>query len=114
LHTSEAPGRRQEIGRLTTDADHVLVIDSSTLRLGDKIVRLDRVVPAPRGDICRSAAGVAFDCGDAAATAMARMIKGRTIDCTLSAAPDGGWPIAVCSANGVEINSAILAGDWRR
>jgi endonuclease YncB( thermonuclease family) len=99
---------------MVTDIDRVAVVDGNTLRLADRVIRLDGVIPPARGQTCLARDGVAFDCGVAAANALAAMLRNGPVDCTLSGADRNGRPVATCSAGGQQLNRAVVAAGWAR
>lgn len=101
-------------GRMVADSSHVAVVDGTTLRLVDQVVRLDGVIAPVRGETCRARDGSVFDCGVAAANALAAMLRQGTVDCTLLGADGNGHPRAVCSAGGEMLNRAVVAQGWAR
>ena len=101
---SDAPAHQQPTRQIVADGARVLVIDNATLRLGDQVLRLERVEPIGRGTICAARSGSAGDCGDLAASALAERIGGRPVECEARSAPDGGRPLAICRVDGRPLN----------
>ena len=96
--------------RLAADPGTVAVIDGETLRLGGRIVRLGGVEAPTRGDLCRGGA----DCGGAATTALAGLVRDRRVECRLDGHDRIGRPFAHCDANGTDLSRAIVASGWAR
>ncbi len=114
LHPSSAPASTAPPGHVDADGSQTRIVDGNTLILRDRTVQLAGVKAAQRGAVCRSADGAPFDCGAAAANALAQIIRGAAVDCALNGAGDGGRALALCSAGGREINLAMVADGWAR
>lgn len=95
---------------LAADAQNIAVIDGDTLRLDGQVVRLRGVEAPDRGDRCRGN----LDCGGAATTALAGLVRGRRVECALSDYDVAGRPYAACHANGTDLSRAIVASGWAR
>lgn len=93
-------------------AAEVRVMDGDTLRLGDRTVRLAKVDAPERGQTCADAAGRAFDCGAAAADALARLVDGRSVVCLVSGRDRFGRGLGLCSAGGAELNAGLVSAGW--
>ena len=96
--------------RVQAEAAQVSVVFGDTLRLGGRVVRLAGVEAPNRGDVCRGGA----DCGGAATTALAGLVRDRRVECRLSGHDGMGRPFGACDANGVDLSSAIVASGWAR
>jgi len=70
-------------GTITADAQQVAVIDGDTLRLRETVIRLRGIDAPPRGRVCHQPRGADFDCGVAAAEALAGMVRARQVACRL-------------------------------
>jgi endonuclease YncB( thermonuclease family) len=114
LQPGSAPASTSPPGHLEADAAQTRVIDGNTLILRDRTVQLAGVRAALRGGVCQTADGTRFDCGAAAANALAEMLRGTSVDCALNGAGDSGRPLAMCSAGGRAINLTMVANGWAR
>lgn len=90
--------------------DQVAVVDGDTLRLGGRVVRLAGVAAPGRGDRCKGNA----DCGGAATSVLAGLVRDRTVECRLSGQDGMGRPYGACDANGTDLSRAIVAAGWAR
>ena len=90
----------------------IRIVDGETLRLGERVLRLANLDAPGRGQACRDVAGARFDCGDAAAAALAGLIGGRDVVCRLSGRDSFGRGLGTCSAGGVELNAGLVAGGF--
>ena len=96
--------------RVSAGPGATAVIDGETLRLGTQVVRLNGIDAPTRGDLCRG--GV--DCGGAAASALAGLVRDRRVECWLTGRDGQGRPFAACDANGTDLSRAIVANGWAR
>ncbi|MFC4166597.1 thermonuclease family protein [Teichococcus aestuarii] len=93
-------------------ADSVRVVDGDTLRLGERTLRLAGLISPPRGQTCTTPGGVGFDCGGAAAEALARLVQRSDIACRVRGRDRFGRALGVCEAGGLETNTALVAAAW--
>jgi len=114
LQPSEAPASSTPPGHLTAESTQTRIVDGNTLILGSRTVQLEGVRAAVRGTMCEAAGGTHFDCGAAAANALADIVHGSAVDCALNGAGQGGRPLAACSAGGRDINLTMIASGWAR
>jgi endonuclease YncB( thermonuclease family) len=101
-------------GQVAADAAHIAVVDADTLRLSDRVVRLSGISVPARGETCRDASGRDFDCGVAAANALAALVRETSVDCQLRGTDGMGRAFAVCEAGGRELNRALVDAGWAR
>ena len=92
------------------NAADVAVVDGETLRLGSQVVRLSGIQAPGRGDAC----GGAADCGGAATSALAGLVRDHRVECRLSGHDHLGRPYGACDANGADLSHAIVAVGWAR
>jgi endonuclease YncB( thermonuclease family) len=111
---SEAPANAPETGVLAATAPGVAVLDGSTLRLGDRVVRLDGLSAPERGELCPGAGPAETDCGVAAANALAALVRDTRVECNWRGRDPVGRPLAVCSARGIDVNQALVRAGWAR
>lgn len=101
-------------GTITADAQQVAVIDGDTLRLRETVIRLRGIDAPPRGRVCHQPRGADFDCGVAAAEALAGMVRARQVACRLSGRDANGFPEGSCESGGADLNRALVTGGWAR
>lgn len=89
----------------------VLVVDGETLMLGDRPLRLYGLDAPGRGETCRDGER-SYDCGNAAASALASLVAERGVDCRLHGRDRHGRALGVCKAGGVELNASMVAAGW--
>lgn len=100
-------------GVVMADAPQVAVVDGSTLRLRDTVVRLAGLDAPARRQICADGPAQ-FDCGTASAQALAGIVRGHSVTCQLSGRDPAGYLEASCEAAGTELNRAMVAAGWAR
>lgn len=101
-------------GSISAEAPRVAVIDGDTLKLHDSIIRLQGVEAPPRGHSCRKVDGTGFDCGAAAASALADLVRGRTVVCHMSGRDSAGFTQGMCEAGETDLNRRLVAEGWAR
>ena len=90
----------------------VRIIDGETLALDGQVMRLAGVRAPGRGQICHDAAGRGYDCGAAAAAALARLVNGRDVECRVQGRDAQGRLLGQCRAGGAELNGSLVADGW--
>jgi endonuclease YncB( thermonuclease family) len=106
-HRSSVPAAPAE--ELSAQPAQVAVVDSGTLRLRDRVVRLLGVQPPARGTICADQ-----DCGAAATNALAAMVHDDPVVCRITGMDGTDRPYGTCRAGGTELNSAVITAGWAR
>jgi endonuclease YncB( thermonuclease family) len=101
-------------GSLAADAPLVAVVDGQTLRLRENVIRLQGLVAPGRGLACRNASGATYDCGAAAAAALASIVRDHAVICRLDGRDNFGFAQGRCDAAGVDVNRAMVAAGWAR
>jgi endonuclease YncB( thermonuclease family) len=115
MRPAEAPARQPESARIAADPSEIAVVDGATMRLRDSIIRLDGIAPAARGDACRQPDGTSIDCGVAAANMLASLMQDAPlVDCEVHRHDAKGRALAVCNAQGVDLNRALVESGWAR
>ena len=88
------------------------MVDGETLRLGQRTLRLIGLDAPGRGERCRATDGRAFDCGAAAAGALARLVAGQPLTCRIQGHDNFGRGLARCEAGGVDVNAALVGAGF--
>jgi len=100
-------------GVLRAAAGQVLVIDAGTLKIDDRVVRLQGIGVPERGTgQCRDITGAVQDCASEASAALARLVADRDLECQVQSADRMGRASALCHAGGVEIAASLVAAGW--
>lgn len=97
---------------VTARPAEVQVVDGDTLRLGERVVRLDGVEAPLRGQSCAGADGRGFDCGAMAAESLARLVAERPLTCRVQRHDAFRRSLGACEADGVAVNAALVSGGW--
>jgi endonuclease YncB( thermonuclease family) len=111
VRSSDAPALAPADSHIGAPADTLAVLDGETLRLGDRVVRLAGIAAPPRGSACRNGAQT-VDCGVAAANALAALVRGRAVDCTIKDHDGHGRPVVDCMAGPVVLSGALVRHGW--
>jgi len=101
-------------GTLSAEPASLAVVDGDTLRVRETVVRLQGVEAPPRGRMCQRPNGTGFDCGAAAAAALADLVRGRRVVCQLAGRDNAGYPQAQCIAGETDLNRQLVADGWAR
>jgi endonuclease YncB( thermonuclease family) len=96
-------------GTVSADAEQVAVVDGETLRLRDKVVRLQGVTAPPRGDTCAG-----HDCGREAAEALSGLVRDHGVACRMNGTDRLGFPKGVCKAGGTDLGRQLVLAGFAR
>lgn len=105
---------RQPPERLTdAQGARVHVIDGDSLRIGDRIVRIEGVDAVELHQLCKAADGAQWSCGLDARKAFHDLVSGGNLVCDSRANDRYGRAIAHCSAAGVEdVGATLVQQGW--
>jgi len=109
---SDAPARTPASSQLSAGADRLAVLDGDTLRIGDQVVRLQGIAAPARGTACRGDGPADTDCGAAAANALASLVHGRPVECTIRDRDSHGRPVGDCLTAGTRLSEALVTHGW--
>lgn len=79
-----------------------------TLRVGGQTIRLDGIEAPDRDQFCARSDSRSWRCGEAALTALTRLVAGRQIRCEPVGKEDGGAVRATCASGNVDIGGALV------
>ena len=104
------------VGTTTTASAETLsgparVIDGDTIELAGERIRLHGI-DAPEGRQYCTAEGTEYPCGDMAAAHLVNLTLGKHIECNGQERDRYKRPIAVCYADGVDLNGALVRAGW--
>ena len=114
IRSSDVPTRAPSSQQLSASADRLAVVDGDTLLVGDRVVRLDGIAAPSRGSMCHAGARADMDCGAAAAEALASLVHGNQVNCTIRGQDGQGRPVGNCRAGGTWLNEALVLDGWAR
>lgn len=114
VNPSSTPAQGAAGTQIQAAAAQSAVLDADTLRLGNQVVRLQGIAAPARGSICHGDSQTEYDCGSAAANALASLVQGTTIACTIQGHDRFGRPIGDCEAGGRPLSRALVRDGWVR
>ena len=97
-------------GAAGTLAGRVTVIDGDTLEMRGERIRLFGMDAPESGQTCQTREGRAWRCGTQAARELDLLARGRTVTCETRDTDRYGRTVAICTAGGVDLGSALVAG----
>jgi endonuclease YncB( thermonuclease family) len=111
--SADAPARKPP-DALSAGPGQVAVLDGATLRLHQRVVRLAGIIPPARGDICMGMDGAAFDCGAAAASRLAALVRNTLVICNVKGEDSMRRPFGTCWSGGIDLARELVAAGWAR
>ena len=88
------------------------VIDGRTLKVGGETVRLYGIDAPDIGQVCRSAKGRPFNCGDRARLALMDLLVATTVRCTPRGRDEAGRIVAQCHGAGFDLSLNMVHTGW--
>lgn len=88
--------------------EKVQVVDGDTIDVAGVRYRLHGIDAPEAGQKCRTVKGGEWNCGKAAISAMETLVLGQNVKCDNRGVDDYDRVIAVCRANGQDINKAMV------
>jgi endonuclease YncB( thermonuclease family) len=114
VRSSDAPAHAPGSLHFSAAADRLAVVDGDTLLVGDRVVRLEGIAAPARGSMCHAVSQADLDCGAAAAEALASLVRGNPVNCTIRGQDEQGRPVGNCLAGGTWLNEALVLDGWAR
>lgn len=117
LALSGEPAQQQKVEPFVADAAVVsdmtgvaVVVDGSTIRLGDRRFRFNGIETPANGTMCGDA-----NIARASADALREITRRELVNCRISGTPDanGAFP-AQCSTEDAELNALMVSQGWAR
>lgn len=87
----------------------VRVVDGDTIDVNHVRYRLHGIDSPEIGQSCRSSEGGEWPCGQVALHKMEELVLGKNVTCQAKGNDQYGRVIAICSADGVVLNEAMIA-----
>jgi len=83
-------------------------VGADTLHVAGATVRLTGIEAPESGQRCGKAGNRSWRCGAAAEAALARLVNGRTVSCSLSGSDDMGRPLGQCSIGQKDVGAELV------
>ena len=90
----------------------IKVLDGDSLRDGAEEIRLHGIDAPEYRQTCTDAAGKSCPCGKRAARHLRKLIGNAPVSCQIIDADKYDRSVGVCSANGVDLNKAMVEAGW--
>lgn len=97
---------------LASAAETLQVVDGDTVDVAGVRYRLHGIDAPEAGQKCRNARGGNWPCGQAAIAALEELVRGRQVHCDYRGSDDYGRTIAVCFADGMDVNQEMVASGF--
>jgi endonuclease YncB( thermonuclease family) len=105
----ERPEGRFESGSRVDISGAVRVGDGDSLEIGQTRIRLHGIDAVELAQHCKDGLGRDYSCGEEAARTLQDLVRGRTVRCDERHGIDQyGRVTAVCTADGLDINAAMV------
>lgn len=108
LADAGAPGGASSGATPSQLSGRASAVSGDTLRISNTIVRLGGIEAPERGQSCVRSTGKKWDCGQTAAHALTRHLRGKAITCDVSGRDAGGLPLATCRAGDDDIAAQLV------
>ena len=99
-------------GLLPDETGSFTAIDGDSLRKDGTDYRLHAIDAPELLQACRKADGSAYDCGRQARDELRRLIRYANVTCRVLDTDRYGRAVAECSADGVNLNDAMVRAGW--
>ena len=90
----------------------VTVRDAGNLQADGVVIRLAGIAAREADATCKDAAGKTWRCGAAAKAALAKLIRARSVTCTLPKSGEVKSFVARCSVGGADLSTWVLRQGW--
>ena len=88
------------------------IIDGDSIRDGLEEIRLHGIDAPEARQTCDRADGTRYDCGRRAARHLRQLVGNSSLDCQILDTDRYDRAVAVCSANGRELNKTMVEDGW--
>lgn len=103
--TAEPTTSRSNASQLTGRAQ---AISGDTLRIAGRLVRLQHIEAPERGQTCQREGGRTWQCGERAKAALAVLVRGGRIQCSLATSGDNAIAQGDCSSADKDLGEALV------
>lgn len=86
----------------------IRVIDGDTIEIAGNRVRLEGIDAPETGQMCETARGEMWDCGNAATRVLVSLTQQRRVECKAQALDKYGRVLAICFAGGLNVNAEMV------
>lgn len=87
-------------------------IDGGHIRIGKQILRLDNIEALLPAQTCKTARGHSWRCGTSARRQLSRLVRGGTVDCTVTGTDDDGVKRTKCMKRDTDIAEQLVASGY--
>ncbi|MCB1379757.1 MAG: thermonuclease family protein [Alphaproteobacteria bacterium] len=102
----------RQAGWFAPETGAFTAIDGDSLRKDGQEYRLNGIDAPELNQICRDASGRDYPCGREAREALRKLVGGHGLDCMIMDTDHYGRAVAVCRANGHDINGEMVKQGW--
>ncbi len=102
----------RQSGVMDLAAGNYQAADGDSLRRDKTSVRLHGIDAPELAQHCRDGRGLDYPCGREAMKALAGLVRGRDIQCTMLDEDRYGRAVAVCRAGGTDLNGEMVRLGW--
>ena len=95
----------QSIGEIIGPA---YVIDGDTIEIQGVCIRFYGIDAPETSQQCSDATGAEYSCGQETTTALDNLVRGQTVRCDQRDTDKYGRAVAICTANGTDLNAALV------
>jgi len=99
-------------GWLAPETGEFAAVDGDSLRRGAEQYRLHGIDAPELNQTCSDRRGMDYSCGREARQALRALIAGRTLACTVRDTDRYGRAVAVCMADGRDLNGEMVRQGW--
>jgi endonuclease YncB( thermonuclease family) len=84
------------------------VVDGDTIKIQGVRIRFYGIDAPESSQQCSDATGAEYSCGQDATAALDNMVRGQTVVCDQRDTDKYGRAVAICTANGTDLNAALV------
>jgi endonuclease YncB( thermonuclease family) len=84
------------------------VVAADRISIGGRVLRLDGIEPPDEDQSCTKPEGKSWRCGESAREALQRLVRGRTVTCTVTGGKVDGAEPATCKAGDADLAADLV------